>query len=151
MILIRSNPFLQHVQAKEFEDCPSINVSSLSLIEHEVLVIWKWPWTEYELEETMSDCDEDNDSITVIPETLPSSEDVDMDAERDAFETETLDTVTQHTVTFKCIGCTKQQNYQEVLASVAQIRRQGGNVDVRLEPEPTNPVYALKLLHFSAN
>ena len=76
----------------------------------------------------MSDCDEDNDSITVITETPPSSEG---DAER-------LDT--QHTVTFKCTGRTKEQNYVVFLASVAQIRHRGG--DVRLEPEPTNPVDA---------
>ena len=63
-----------------------------------------------------------------------------MEADGDSVMTES-ETVedTQHAVTFKCIGCTKEQNYQEVLASVAQVR---SNIEVRLEPEPTNHVDA---------
>ena len=56
-----------NVQAKEFEDCETINVSSLSLTEDGVFVIWKWLWTEHDSEqdEAMSDFGEVNDSITV--------------------------------------------------------------------------------------
>ena len=133
-----------NIQAKEFEDCVTIDVSSLSLIDDEVFVIWKWLWTEDEQDETMSDSDKDNGSIIVIPETLLNSEDdsdMDADSDSDMPVTETAGD-TRHTVTFKCIGCTREQNYQEVLARVAQVRREGGNVEVRIEPEPTNPVDA---------
>ena len=33
----------------------------------------------------------------------------------------------------------KELNYREVLAEVAQLRSQGANVEVKLEPEPSNP------------
>ena len=44
-----------------------------------------------------------------------------------------------HSVTFKCIGCTKELKYQETLARIAQLRNRGEEVECRLEPEPDNP------------
>ena len=112
----------------------------MSLVEGEVFIIWKWLWAEQEQEDVVSDCSEEKDSIIVIPETpLTSEDDADMDTDNDGSVAEALQD-TFHTVTFKCIDSTKEHNYQEVLASVALVRRQGGNVAVRLEPEPTNPV-----------
>ena len=117
-----------------------VDVKSMSLVEGEMFVIWKWLWAEQEQEDAVSDCSEDNDSITVIPETpLTSEDDTDMDTDNDGSVAEAVQDIF-HMVTFKCIGSTKEQNYREVLARVALVRRQGGNVAVRLEPEPTNPV-----------
>ena len=44
-----------------------------------------------------------------------------------------------YSVCFKCIGTTKEQSYQDILAEVAQKKRAGINVEVRLSPEPHNP------------
>lgn len=44
-----------------------------------------------------------------------------------------------HTVTFKCMGTTKENKYQENLARVSQLRNQGINVTCRVRPEPNNP------------
>ena len=41
---------------------------------------------------------------------------------------------------FKCIGSNKDTNSQEVLRQVAQKRENGDVVEVKLRPEPTNPV-----------
>ena len=39
---------------------------------------------------------------------------------------------TEHTVTFKCIGCTKDQQYQDTLTTVAQLCRTGNVVDITI-------------------
>lgn len=44
-----------------------------------------------------------------------------------------------HTVTFKVIGCNKEQAYQEILRVVRDSLEQGENVPVALIPEPENP------------
>ena len=44
-----------------------------------------------------------------------------------------------HTVTFKCIGCTKELQYQEALCRAYQLLG-SGNITCRLKPEPDNPV-----------
>ena len=85
----------------------------------------------------MSDEDDQN-TITVIPETPPQS-----DGESDVFNgddsAEASMEEIEHKVTFKCIGCTKEQCYQETLKHVAQLRRGGNVVEAKLEPERTNP------------
>lgn len=54
--------------------------------------------------------DEDNpDEVIVIPETPPES-DNDSDANDEGNEEDEI----EHKVTFKCIGCTKEQPYQQV-------------------------------------
>lgn len=49
-------------------------------------------------------------------------------------------TTVAHTVTFKVIGCTREQVYQETLRNVRDTLEQGHNVPILLTPEPTNPV-----------
>ena len=44
-----------------------------------------------------------------------------------------------HTVVFKCIGCTKELCYQELLVLANQKRKKGEDVPVKLEKEPSNP------------
>ena len=44
-----------------------------------------------------------------------------------------------HTVTFKCIGCTKDTSYQETLAHISQLRNRSEEVACKLVPEPDNP------------
>ena len=45
-----------------------------------------------------------------------------------------------HSVIFKCIGVFKDHRYQETLSLVAKKLREGGEVPVRLQKEPKNPV-----------
>ena len=52
-----------------------------------------------------------------------------------------------HTVTFKCIGAVQDKNCQIVLRDVSEILRQGRNVDLKLECEPSNP-YDSKAIMF---
>ena len=47
--------------------------------------------------------------------------------------------VTLDTVTFKCIGVTRNPSYQEVLKAVNELLRKGNNVPVKPILEPTNP------------
>ena len=47
-----------------------------------------------------------------------------------------------HSLTFKCVGSTKVQSYQEVLEKVEDLLENGASVGVRLIPEPNNPVDA---------
>ena len=50
-----------------------------------------------------------------------------------------------YTVTFKCIGTTKEGRYQETLACVAQLRNAGQEVLCKLQPEPENPFDSLAI------
>ena len=51
--------------------------------------------------------------------------------------------IVTHTVTFKCIGTTKEDRYQETLVRVAQPRNAGQDVLCKLQPEPENPFNSL--------
>ena len=50
-----------------------------------------------------------------------------------------------HTVTFKCMGTTKEDRYHETLARVAQLRNAGQDIPYRLQPEPENPFDSLAI------
>ncbi len=83
--------------------------------------------------------------ITVIPETPPSPSDDSDQADDALLEAATSLVISAtpmvtHTVTFNCIGSTKELHYQENLARVAQCRNRGQKVPCRVEPEPDNPV-----------
>lgn len=104
-------------------------------------MVWRWNWRE---EFCFGDEDESSTEITVIPETQVS-ECSSSDGEKDSDEDGLLDvnaSMITHTVTFKCIGCTKEQSYQETLAAIAQIQNRGEVVTCKIVPEPNNPVNA---------
>lgn len=67
-----------------------------------------------------SDCDDDDSddashaSITVIPET--SSEDVEEERDLDTDMHIVNQPEITHSIVFKCIGCTKESNYQETVS-----------------------------------
>ena len=50
-----------------------------------------------------------------------------------------------HTLSFKCMGTTKEDRYQETLARVAQLRNAGQEILCRLQPEPENPFDSLAI------
>ena len=49
---------------------------------------------------------------------------------------------TTHTLTFKCMGATKNTTHQEALRAAAALLKNGNKVPVRLRPEEETPVDA---------
>ena len=45
-----------------------------------------------------------------------------------------------HTITFKCIGASRDDKQQETLQAAAKCIKEGKEVPIRLQPEPDNPV-----------
>ena len=81
-------------------------------------------------------------TILMVPMTIPmkccsdsegDSEDTDPDG--DNFDS----TPITHSVIFKCVGVTKDNHTQEVLAMAVQKLKKQEQVDVRLRKEPNNP------------
>ena len=103
----------------------------------DVFVVWDWEWTTDD-----EDADSDNE-ITVIPETPPppSSDESDEDEALSKAATALSicpTPVVKHTLTFKCIGSTKECRYQEKLARISQLRNNGEEVPCIIAPEPEN-------------
>ena len=96
-----------------------------------MFVMWNWQW--------MEDFDSEQDSVVSGDEpgdAAPSnSEESDNDEEA---EDDNIPAIT-HTVVFKCIGCTKELRYQELLVLANQKRKKGEDIPVKLEKEPSNP------------
>ena len=90
-----------------------------------VFVAYTWNWCD---DYNGSDEHEDED-----PAESSQSEDED---EPDPFD----NGFTTHTVTFKCIGATRDDNHQEALQAAAKDIKEGKDVPVRLQLEPDNPV-----------
>ena len=84
-----------------------------------MLVIWEWGFPDSADEEI------DIDSVC--------------SAEGDDSETCGSNDEETDTVVFKCIGVTKDPLYQDTLGKAAAILAEGGEVPVRITPEPTIP------------
>lgn len=54
-------------------------------------------------------------------------------------DSDLIDEVSSSTVTFKCIGVTRESCYQNVLQEVARLMQEGEEVSVKVVPEPDNP------------
>ena len=121
------------MQASELKK--SIDIDGLSLEGDDALVIWQWEWTD--TNDVESD-EESTTSITIIPDTPPPVSDSEEDDCDPAFSIGYSPVVT-HTATFKCIGCTKDTSYQEILARISQLRNRHEEVACKLVPEPDNP------------
>ncbi len=83
------------------------------------LILWDWVDNEADNVSSTKSSAESN--------TLSSGNDVEEDEP-------ILDTVT-----FKCIGVTRDSSYQDVLKSASSLLREGKTVPVRVESEPFNP------------
>lgn len=97
--------------------------------------MWDWSWIQ---QEDSSDDPTNASSEDSSNESEESSADLKSDNEDDA---SSIPAIT-HTVVFKCIGNTKEIRYQEVLALANKKRKEGMDVLVKLEREPSNPVDA---------
>jgi len=97
----------------------------------QVFVLWKWDWLEEG--DTYSDVESDCSEVDDVATDDNDTEVVDDDEEIPAIT---------HSVTFKCIGSTKELHYQEPLALAKQKRNKGETVEVKLQKEKDNPVDA---------
>ena len=99
---------------------------------------------------TELDYGSDDEDVSVVPETPPpyvSDEEEEAgdkteknnEEENENAESDSILPVT-HTVTFKCIGCTKEHAYQEILKRIAQMQHRGENMLCKIQPEPENPI-----------
>ena len=107
-------------------------------LENVAFIIWKWDWIDDNLEGgTESSTTSD---IQVIPKTPPQIDNDDESIRAGGAMALDLCTQMTHTVTFKCIGTTKETQYQERLKRIAQLRDRGLQVSCQLKSEPDNPL-----------
>jgi len=88
--------------------------------------MWKWSWEDT----TQDSSTQEVDSST---EELGSS---DGDSQSDLTNSMPVHV---HSITFKCIGTTKDDKPQKILAIASEKLYKGEAVPVRLQPEPNNP------------
>lgn len=98
-------------------------MKELNIFHDKILVIYAW-----ELVETTESAISDEDGEDGQDSEVPSESD----------ECDRSDRL--HTVTFKCIGATRDSSHQLALHAALQNIRAGQYVPVRFNPEPDNPV-----------
>ena len=76
---------------------------------------------------------DDRDKVGTVDVALSSNDNISNEETKDDIPAIT------HSVVFKCIGCTKEFCYQELLAQVSQKIKKGEAVPVKLEKKPNNP------------
>lgn len=116
----------------------AVNVDAMQLLDNVVHVVWKWEWAEDDdddgEENNLDDPPATSDHVNhYLHSSDEDSHDV-SDTTPTAFSVPYL----THTVTFKCIGTTRDYKPQEVLAKVSQLLTRNEKVPVIAEPEPTN-------------
>ena len=101
-----------------------MEIDDYKFVEDVAFVIWKWKW--------LDECDDDRSetesrtSIEVIPETpspIGSDDECDEAALVGAVAIDVTPQVT-HTITFKCIGSTKEDKYKKNLKLIFRITQQ---------------------------
>ena len=91
-----------------------------------VVVIWDWELESAQLQSTtQSDSDNEQSDHASESDDVPEC---DQDVREECI----------HTVTFKCMGSTREKPYQNVLEKARDKLQEGFTVDVRLTPEPHN-------------
>jgi len=117
------------VDSVEFDK--SVDVSCLKLFEgNKVFVLWKWCL----LTDSENSQVEDSDLDTELTNEKMDDEDNTSEEQSDDHASTAV-----YTITFKCVGTTKEQRYQDVLARAAHEKRNGRDVKVKITPEPQNP------------
>ena len=97
-----------------------------------IYVAYVWTWLS------------DDDDVAYVWTWLSDDDDDDDDGDENRLsddDPDSDDNVVTHTVTFKCIGANKDQNYQIALQRASDIIANGSTEDVpvRLTKEPNNP------------
>lgn len=114
------------------------DTSALRLPPQGVMVIIKWEWHDQLLGDAGHD---DPDEIDHVSET--SSEDLNPEIDSDVTDDDITDDGSRddvtHTVTFKCIGATCDQQHQKALEKVSTLLSNEVTVPVNIFPEVDNP------------
>ena len=120
-ILQRLNQFVSwmHVYAlfyRRVEFSKSVDTNGYQFFEGDhVFVIWEWEWLEDHSDPESNHSEDDQ-------ETDDATDNTDNDEEEE--DNDEIPAIT-HSVTFKCIGSTKEARYQEVLALAKQKIKRG--------------------------
>lgn len=114
----------------------TLSIETLNILPNDmVFVAYKWSW---------SDQGDEVEKGTDEYETVNYYEDENIDENIDEYdeyneEHDTLNfdsSLVTHTVTFKCIGATRDNSHQTALQEAFESIQEGGDVLVRLSPEP---------------
>jgi len=131
-----------------------MNTTGLKLPPYGVTVIWEWEWIDHDVTEVsetmfMDDLEDnpDSDSTHCTPEDNPDSDSTHCTPEDNPDYADSDSTCCtqkdklekEHTVTFKCIGCTHDTVAQDTLRFASQLLDAGTLVPVDIYPEPNNP------------
>lgn len=98
-----------------------------------MFVVYEWGWLDVE------QMYQNNDS-----EIYDDSDDGDNSADGDDSDDgdddqDDSDSFVTHTITFKCIGASRETSYQTALQAALECINEGKDVPVKLIPEPDNP------------
>ena len=110
-----------------------MDVSLLKIPPQGVFIIWEWLW-----EDNVDHVSEtDSEKIRELSASIdsPSGDSCD---ENDVSDENSPESLPVHTVTFKCIGCTRDLTYQSVLKKVSGKLSAKEIIPVNLFPEPDN-------------
>jgi len=91
-------------------------------------VVWEWKWVDSELDSSSTE-EENSDDNDEVGESMGDGSDSSEESD-DAYSTDT--------VTFKCIGASRELHSQEALAAAKQKLEKGEVVTVRILPKPIN-------------
>ena len=111
------------------------------------MIVWEFEWVTYNNESEEDDADSTEDFVSREQHNPYLETDLESDSDSETTIPSFLPTQT-HTVTFKCMGSVHDPNSQEVLCKISRIHRDGGDVAVRVEPEPKNQ-YDSKAIAFT--
>ena len=107
-----------------------VSVRHLRVMPKGLGIAWEWNWIDHELDSRCADEEEEKSS-----DDDKAGESMETESE---FSEESDDAESVDTVTFKCIGASREVYSQEALAAAAKMEK-GEAVTVRILPEPTNP------------
>lgn len=120
---------------QEQEASKAMSLTGCELLPEGLFVIWKWDWMEPADDE---DGDDDTSSLSE-KEVCVGGDHKDTSCDESEPEVSNgANGIKKHTVTFKCIGSSRDMEYQESLSLASKKMKAGEVVPVKLCPEPTN-------------
>lgn len=134
MTTVSKSLSLLSLQLNEFKrGLHELNYEDLKLLPNsDVFVAYAWHWKQSDDSSGEESMDSESVHSSISRTPPPLSED----------ELDFNTGFTTHTITFKCMGTTRDTNHQEVLSAAAAALKEGKDVPTRLQPEPDNPVDA---------
>ena len=108
-----------------------IDMGTLNLLQ--VMCLWRMHGDGLTLQSGLDEHDNVESHECIEPTTTSDTEEEDeLDQFAEGFIT--------HTVTFKCIGASRDESHQVALQAASRILKGGQDVPIRLQHEPDNPI-----------